>query len=133
MTTNVRFYRVDELPSFDVNKHIGIFVHVTKTMYKNGGPSIEHPNPKEPEKLYMTPPVKNGESIERINFVQWLVQRRIERIESGLWFGGENGWELLTNETNSGTINAAIDAKIQELDVNGYAQATISGSILLTI
>ena len=130
MTTNVRFYRVDELPSFDVNKHIGIFVHVTKTMYKDGGSSIEHPNPKEPEKLYMTPPVKDGESIGRINFVQWLEQRRIESIESGLWFGGENGWELLTNETNSGTINAAIDAKIQELDVNGYAQATISGSTL---
>ena len=130
MTTNVRFYRVDELPSFDVNKHIGIFVHVTKTMYKDGGSSIEHPNPKEPEKLYMTPPVKDGESIGRINFVQWLEQRRIESIESGLWFGGENGWELLTNETNSGTIDAAINAKIQGLDVNGYAQATISGSTL---
>ena len=129
MTTNVRFYRLDELPSFDVNKHIGIFVHVTKTMYKDGGSSIEHPNPKEPEKLYMTP-VKNGGSIERINFVQWLEQRRIESIESGLWFGGENGWELLTNETNSGTIDAAINAKIQGLDVNGYAQATISGSTL---
>lgn len=125
MTTNVRFYRVDELPSFDVNKHIGIFVHVTKTMYKDGGSSIEHPNPKEPGKLYMTPE-KDGGSIGRINFVQWLEQRRIERIESGLWFGGENGWELLTNETNSGTIDAAINAKIQGLDVDGYAQATIT-------
>ena len=44
--------------------------------------------------------------------------------KSGLWFGGENGWEYLTNDTNA--INAAIDAKIQELDVNGYAQATIN-------
>lgn len=44
--------------------------------------------------------------------------------KSGLWFGGANGWEYLTNDTNA--INAAIDAKIQELDVEGYAQATIT-------
>lgn len=42
--------------------------------------------------------------------------------KAGLWFGGENGWEYLTNDTN------AIDAKIQELDVTGYAQATITNS-----
>lgn len=46
--------------------------------------------------------------------------------KAGLWFGGTIDWEYLTNDTNSGTINAAIDAKIQELDVNGYAQATIT-------
>lgn len=46
--------------------------------------------------------------------------------KAGLWFGGTVDWEYLTNDTNSGTINAAIDAKIQELDVNGYAQATIT-------
>lgn len=44
--------------------------------------------------------------------------------KAGLWFGGAAGWEYLTNDTNA--INAAIDAKIQELDVTGYAQATIS-------
>lgn len=43
---------------------------------------------------------------------------------SGLWFGGAAGWEYLTNDTNA--INAAIDAKIQELDVTGYAQAEMS-------
>lgn len=44
--------------------------------------------------------------------------------KSGLWFGGANGWEYLTNDTNA--IDAAINAKIQELDVEGYAQATIT-------
>lgn len=125
MTTNVRFYRLDELPSFIVDKHKGIFVHVTKTMYKDGGSSIEHPNPKNPVTLYMTPE-KSGESIERMNLVQWLTERRIDKIASGLWFGGENGWELLSNETNSAAINAAITTKIQELHVDGYAQAEIT-------
>lgn len=73
---NVRFYRLEVLPSFDMSKHIGIFVHVT-----------------------------TGD-------------------KSGLWFGGATDWEYLTNDTNA--INAAIDAKIQELDVTGYAQATIT-------
>lgn len=44
--------------------------------------------------------------------------------KAGLWFGGTNSWEYLTNDTNA--INAAIDAKIQGLDVTGYAQATIT-------
>lgn len=44
--------------------------------------------------------------------------------KAGLWFGGATGWEYLTNDTNA--INAAIDDKIQELDVTGYAQATIT-------
>ena len=79
MTTNVRFYRLDELPIFNVDKHIGIFVHVTKTMYKDGGSSIEHPNPKEPAKLWMTPG-KDGGNVGRINFVQWLTERNIEEI-----------------------------------------------------
>lgn len=76
---NVRFYRLETLPSFNQSNHVGIFVHVTTgdTTYK-----------------------------------------------AGLWFGGANGWEYLTNDTNA--INAAIDAKIQELDVTGYTQATIT-------
>ena len=39
----------------------------------------------------------------------------------------ETNWvHLISGETTNTTINAAIDAKIQELDVPGYAQATIS-------
>lgn len=76
---NVRFYRVETLPSFDVSKHVGIFVHVT-----------------------------TGDTTHK----------------AGLWFGGTNSWEYLTNDTNA--IDAAIEAKIQELDVTGYAQATIT-------
>lgn len=76
---NVRFYRLETLPTFDVSKHVGIFVHVT-----------------------------TGDTTHK----------------AGLWFGGANGWEYLTNDTNA--IDAAIDAKIQGLDVTGYAQATIN-------
>ena len=39
----------------------------------------------------------------------------------------ETNWvHLISGETTNTTINAAIDAKIQDLDVNGYAQATIT-------
>ena len=54
-----------------------------------------------------------------------LIPTEGETHTAGLWFGGANGWEYLTNDTNA--INAAIDAKIQELDVTGYAQAEMSG------
>ena len=126
MTTNVRFYRLETLPSFVLEKHNGIFVHVTKTMYKIKWKPTTVGNEVNPEKLYMTPEKVGGESVERINLVKWLEKRHIIEIASGLWFGGENGWELLSNETNSAAINAAIDAKIQGLDVPGYAQATIT-------
>lgn len=125
---NVRFYRLETLPSFVLEKHNGIFVHVTKTMGNTPWkPTVG--NEVNPATLWMTPE-KSGESVERINLVKWLSTRHIETIESGLWFGGENGWELLSNETNSAAINAAIDAKIATLNVEGYAQATISGSTL---
>ena len=132
--SNVRFYKLVTLPSFDRNKHKGIFVHVTGTMFKrkwglsdgSTGGYIEI----DPATIYMTPEKVGGESVERINLVKWLEKRHIIEIASGLWFGGVNGWELLSNETTDAAINAAIDTKIQGLDVNGYAQATISGSTL---
>ena len=114
--SNVRFYRLDELPSFVVAKHKGIFVHVTKTMGNKKWALDNNPS-FNPEKILIT-------HIKNINLEQWLSNRRIESIESGLWFGGENGWELLSNDINS------IDAKIKDLDVDGYAQATISDSTL---
>lgn len=78
--SNVRFYRLSTLPSFDSSKHQGIFVH--------------------------------------------LIPTEGETHKAGLWFGGAAGWEYLTNDTDA--IDAAIDAKIQGLDVGGYAQAEIS-------
>ena len=130
MTTNVRFYRLGVLPSFEVDKHKGIFVHVTSKLtrtgkegnytYNWGGkPEIEIPEiviQKIEERTILVP--------------EWMDLRRIDTVESGLWFGGENGWELLSNDTTSGAIDAAIDAKIKDLDVSGYAQATITGSTL---
>ena len=42
----------------------------------------------------------------------------------------ESNWvHLISGETSNTTINAAIDAKIQGLDVPGYAQATITPNI----
>ena len=70
------------------------------------------------------------ESVERINFVHWLTERNIVEIASGLWFGGENGWELLSNETTSVAIDAAINAKIATLTVGGYAQATMNTNVV---
>lgn len=134
--SNVRFYRLETLPSFEVPKHQGIFVHVTGTMYNNPWFLSDKEKPQiNPETLWMEPE-KVGESVERINLVKWLSTRHITEIASGLWFGGENGWELLSNETNSAAIDAAIVAKIQGLDVGGYAQAeitTTTNSSTLTI
>lgn len=45
-----------------------------------------------------------------------------ETHKAGLWFGGANGWEYLTNDTNPESITNAINA----LDVDGYAQAEIT-------
>ena len=120
---NVRFYKLEVLPNFDVSKQ-GIFVHVTKTM-KNEIWDLSNGNKVDPATLWMTLG-KDGGSVERMNLVQWLEKRRITSIASGLWFGGENGWELLSNETNSAAINAAINNKIATLDVDGYAQAGMS-------
>lgn len=60
LISNVRFYKLNALPSFDVSKHIGIFVHVT-----------------------------TGD----------------ETHKAGLWFGGTQGWEFLTNDPNAVKID----------------------------
>lgn len=127
MTTNVRFYRLGVLPSFEVDKHKGIFVHVTGTMHNKPWTPTNYPKEVNPATLLITTAVKED---EKIYLSTWLSKRRIDSIASGLWFGGENGWELLSNETNSGAINDAIEDKINALDVAGYAQATISDSTL---
>ena len=128
--SNVRFYKLNVLPNFEA-KHKGIFVHVTETMHKDKW-TLTLPDgkiEKDPATIYMTPG-KDGGNVGRINLVEWLSNRHIVEIASGLWFGGENGWELLSNETTDAAINAAIDDKIATLHVDGYAQATISGSTL---
>lgn len=124
---NVRFYKLATLPSFDGNKHKGIFVHVTsqltRTLITEGTYSYEWGGLKS-EVIQKIVIQKIGQ--ESVVVPKWMELRRIDKIESGLWFGGENGWELLSNDTTSGAIDAAIVAKIQELHVDGYAQATIT-------
>ena len=44
--------------------------------------------------------------------------------KAGLWFGGANGWEYLTNDTTPESITAAIDA----LNAGGFTQATIGAN-----
>lgn len=60
MTTNVRFYRLSQLPTFDRERHQGVFVHLTQA-------DDTHP--------------------------------------VGLWFGGTEGWEFLTNDPNAVKID----------------------------
>lgn len=117
--SNVRFYKLNVLPNFDVSKR-GIFVHVTGTMKNIPWTPTNHPKEVDPNTLLM--------NIKSDTLVQWLSERHITSIESGLWFGGENGWELLSNETNSAAINAAIKAKIDTLNAGGFTQATIGAN-----
>ena len=60
MTTNVRFYRLSQLPTFNAVSHQGVFVHLTQA-------DDTHP--------------------------------------VGLWFGGTEGWEFLTNDPNAVKID----------------------------
>ena len=126
---NVRFYRLETLPSFVLEKHQGIFVHVTSKLTRTI---------KEGNYTYNWGNLNNNDAIqkiviqkidERTIFVpEWMNLRRIDTVESGLWFGGENGWELLSNDTTSGAIDAAIDAKIDALNAGGFTQATIGAN-----
>lgn len=104
---NVKFYKLNALPSFNQNAHVGIFVHATGTTAITTG--------TDGNAGYL---MATGKT-----FAEWAEENHYDEIiPSGLWFGGANGWELLTNDTSSGAINAAIAA----LDVNGYAQAEIT-------
>ena len=127
--SNVRFYKLATLPTFE-EKHKGIFVHVTSKLIrtiKEGAYSYSwgELNPGEIQKIVIQKIVER-ETTKSVLVPEWMDLRRIDTVESGLWFGGENGWELLSNDTTDAAINAAIAT----LDVDGYAQATISGSTL---
>lgn len=122
---NVRFYRLETLPSFEA-RHKGIFVHVTSNLIRTG---IEGNYTYSWGKLdsKVIPNIVIQQIGERTVLVpEWMKLRRLDTVASGLWFGGENGWELLSNDTTSGAIDAAINDKIAALDVPGYAQATIT-------
>lgn len=121
--SNVRFYKLATLPDFDENKK-GIFVHVTSKLIRTG---------EEGNYNYSWGGL-SSDAIQKIviqkietRFVlvpEWMKLKRLNTVESGLWFGGENGWELLTNDTSSGAITAAIDA----LNAGGFTQATIGAN-----
>ena len=130
--SNVRFYKLNVLPNFEA-KHKGIFVHVAETMHNKPWTPTNHPKEVDPATLLITTAVKED---EKIFLSTWLSKRRIESIASGLWFGGENGWELLSNETTDAAIDAAITNRIATLDAGPYAQAeinTTTNSSTLTI
>lgn len=122
---NVRFYKLATLPSFDENKK-GIFVHVTSKLIRLGKEGAYTYTWGELGNDAITKIVIQKIEARSIFVPEWMKLKRLNTVESGLWFGGENGWELLSNDTTSGAIDAAIDAKINALDVDGYAQAVIT-------
>ena len=130
---NVRFYKLATLPTFE-EKHKGIFVHVTSNLTRtlNEGNYTYSWGGLKPDVIpqIVIQKIVEKETTRPVLVPEWMDSRRINIVESGLWFGGENGWELLSNDTTSGAIDAAINAKIATLNVEGYAQATISGSTL---
>jgi hypothetical protein len=108
-THNVRFYKLDQMPTF-LTKHRGIFVWIPVKGSDNNGQiikgytSIDETNPSAP--VYNGPIHFNGGGVSG-------------DIEPGLWFGGRMGWELLTNVGDNLTeaqVNALIDAKLATLD-----------------
>lgn len=52
--------------------------------------------------------------------------------KAGLYFGGELGWEYLTNDTDVANIQSMIDTTIGGLDVSAFAQASIVNSAAAT-
>jgi hypothetical protein len=127
-TSNVRFYKLPVLPSFDAAKHTGIFVHVTETMLKNPWKPTGKEEAIDPTNIFMTPFVE-GQEEGRLNLVQWLAARRISQVESGLWFGGENGWELLSNEISGGF---AENGELQ-INTNSVFTANQAGNSNITL
>ena len=127
--SNVRFYKLSALPNFEA-KYKGIFVHVTSNLTRR---LLED---KVTYEYHWDGKLTNEEIqqiviqiIEKPVLVpEWMASRRIDIVESGLWFGGENGWELLSNDTTSGAIDAAINAKIDTLNAGGFTQATIGAN-----
>jgi len=107
-THNVRFYKLDQMPTFQT-KHRGIFVWIPVQGSDNNGQvikgysNIDENNPSSP--VY-NGPIHFGVNGNGV-------------IEPGLWFGGKMGWELLTNIGDGLTeaqVNALIDAKLATLD-----------------
>lgn len=103
-THNVRFYKLDQMPTFDP-KHRGIFVWIPVQGNDNGGHIVKGYDTIDTS----TNPFSHG---NEVHFTGGI-------IEPGLWFGGNLGWELLTNIGDGLTeaqVNTLIDAKLAELD-----------------
>lgn len=108
-THNVRFYKLDQMPTFQT-KHRGIFVWIPTQGSDNNGnvvkgyTNINETNPSNPS--YTGPIRFNGDGV-------------VGRIKPGLWFGGKMGWELLTNvgdDLTEARVNELIEAKLATLD-----------------
>lgn len=145
---NVRFYRLPALPVWDA-KYEGIFVHINgdfnpfddskSITVKKGdidGKVWKYGKQVTSEKDLYWINDKDGEreqeftveGVEGGKITGIFTYRDGSQVYSGLWFGGTNGWELLTNDTDVNYINTLITNKINELDVSDYAQAEITTS-----
>lgn len=97
VNTNARFYRLESLPNFAADgKHVGLFVYVPEHTMQVGETWI---------KGYTTINDQDGSLTGEIT-VTYVEQPtnpednpnfQPAKIDGGLWFGGRQGWELLTN------------------------------------
>ena len=124
--SNVRFYKLATLPTFEA-KYKGIFVHVTFNLTRRlleDKVNYEYSwDGKLSDKDIQAIVIQKGKK-NPVLVPEWMDARKIDIVESGLWFGGENGWELLSNDTTDAAITAAINA----LNAGGFTQATIGAN-----
>lgn len=94
--TNARFYRLNRLPDFAADgNHVGLFVYVPEHIMES--------NDTAWVKGYETLTVNgNDYTLSNPITVSYITPTgnpdfEQAKIEGGLWFGGQKGWELLTN------------------------------------
>lgn len=140
---NVRFYRLPALPVWNVTndeyKYKGIFVHIDGEFnpytYENGKNAQTITIGDKAYKAWKYGKETTGEELD-LYFTTYdkatgekeelgtekitgrFTYRGESQVLTGLWFGGTNGWELLTNDTDVNYINQLIDSKINGLDVD---------------
>lgn len=102
---NVKFYKLNSLPSFAPNSHTGIFVHI--------------PDEYTPTANTIVKSYDGGSNFDQTDNTTWgnaTYFNGTEKVFSGLWFGGKLGWEFLTNVSNE-DIRAWVDNNLNSLSV----------------
>ena len=118
---NVKFYRLSTLPSFIPSSHVGVFIHITAD-YTPANTVVRG--------------YEGGQGYNPSDSTTWGTASNFDGtfvVKKGLWFGGYQSWEFLTNDTDSSAIVNAID----DLDAATVATLTQNtdeyGNITLTL